>query len=247
MPEPGANTKEVTTEKIIQTLNEEQLELLTEFRVRCDERAYAHVQIMEEGCSIMHTFGMVISLTYRNGCPWPNFLWALEQRMMMLVNEMVALGASDEYDQDIAPQREETRPIIRRSFGLRLPFHDPCRTQDRSPKTPTKSHEHTRTESSFAIWDNGYVHRGTPQPYFKRFVSLSYNSLGQLSGIMRPHVPRETKAVFVFTDDINALRRIGGCLRYYPNGDMASHLEVIVMADQGQDTGLLQQQGQRPP
>ncbi|KAJ5427144.1 hypothetical protein N7465_002214 [Penicillium sp. CMV-2018d] len=56
-------------------------------------------------------------------------------------------------------------------------IHDPCRTQDRSPKTPTKSHEHTRTESSFAIWDNGYVHRGTPQPYFKRFVS-SYNSLG---------------------------------------------------------------------
>ncbi|KAJ5427143.1 hypothetical protein N7465_002213 [Penicillium sp. CMV-2018d] len=87
MPEPGANTKEVTTEKTIQTLNEEQLELLTEIRVRCDERAYA--------------LGMVISLTYRNGCPWPNFLWALEQRMMML-NEMVALGAFDEYDQGIA-------------------------------------------------------------------------------------------------------------------------------------------------
>ncbi|OQD67752.1 hypothetical protein PENPOL_c003G00195 [Penicillium polonicum] len=93
---------EVTTYKTIQTLNEEQLELLLEIRVRCDERAYARGQIMEEGCSILHTLGMVISLTYRNGCPWPNFLWALEQRMMILANEMVALGASDEYDQDIA-------------------------------------------------------------------------------------------------------------------------------------------------
>lgn len=92
----------MTTYKTIQTLNEEQLELLLEIRVRCDERAYARGQIMEEGCSILHTLGMVISLTYRNGCPWPNFLWALEQRMMILANEMVALGASDEYDQDIA-------------------------------------------------------------------------------------------------------------------------------------------------
>lgn len=36
-----------------------------------------------------------------------------------------------------------------------------------------------------------------------------------------------TKEVFIFTDDINALRRIDGGLRYYPNGHMASQLEVI--------------------
>jgi hypothetical protein len=92
----------VTTNNAIPTLNEEQLELLTEIRVRCDERASSRAQIMEEGWSIMRTVGMVISLTYRNGCPLPNFLWALEQRMMMLVTEMVALGASEYYDQALA-------------------------------------------------------------------------------------------------------------------------------------------------
>ncbi|KAJ5507177.1 hypothetical protein N7527_009320 [Penicillium freii] len=35
------------------------------------------------------------------------------------------------------------------------------------------------------------------------------------------------KEVFVFTDDIHAIRRIGGGLRYYPNDDIASHVEVI--------------------
>lgn len=35
------------------------------------------------------------------------------------------------------------------------------------------------------------------------------------------------KEVFVFTDDIHAIRRIDGGLRYYPNDDMASHVEVI--------------------
>lgn len=99
--EPRANTKEVATHQPIPTLSEDQLELLTDIRVRCDERAYARAQIMEEGWSIMHTVGMLISLTYRNGCLWPNFLWALEQRMVMLVNEMVALGVSDEFDQDM--------------------------------------------------------------------------------------------------------------------------------------------------
>jgi hypothetical protein len=92
----------VTTNNAIPTLNDEQLELLTEIRVRCDERASSRAQIMEEGWSIMRTVGMVISLTYRNGCPWPNFLWALEQRMMMLVTEMLALGASEYYDQALA-------------------------------------------------------------------------------------------------------------------------------------------------
>lgn len=49
----------------------------------------------------------------------------------------------------------------------------------------------------------------------------------QQSSLIRSHVHRMTKEVFVFTDDINALRRIGGRLSYNPNGDMASHLEVI--------------------
>ncbi|KAJ5197541.1 hypothetical protein N7449_008020 [Penicillium cf. viridicatum] len=49
----------------------------------------------------------------------------------------------------------------------------------------------------------------------------------QQSSLIRYHVHRMTKEVFVFTDDINALRRIGGRLSYDPNGDMASHLEAI--------------------
>ncbi|KAJ5979375.1 hypothetical protein N7501_002717 [Penicillium viridicatum] len=45
--------------------------------------------------------------------------------------------------------------------------------------------------------------------------------------LTRSHVHGMTKEVFVFTDDINALRRIDGGLPYYPNDDMASHVEAI--------------------
>ncbi|KAJ5602456.1 hypothetical protein N7537_005412 [Penicillium hordei] len=49
----------------------------------------------------------------------------------------------------------------------------------------------------------------------------------QHSSLTTSHGHRMTKEVFLFTDDINALRRIAGRLPYDPNGDMASHLEVI--------------------
>lgn len=49
----------------------------------------------------------------------------------------------------------------------------------------------------------------------------------QHSSLTRSHAHSMTKEVFVFTDDINALRRIDGSLPYHPDGDMATHLEVI--------------------
>ncbi|KUM56687.1 hypothetical protein ACN42_g10520 [Penicillium freii] len=49
----------------------------------------------------------------------------------------------------------------------------------------------------------------------------------QHSSLTRSHVHGMTKEVFVFTDDINALRRIDGGLPYYSNDDMASHVEAI--------------------
>ncbi|KAJ5941617.1 hypothetical protein N7516_001785 [Penicillium verrucosum] len=45
--------------------------------------------------------------------------------------------------------------------------------------------------------------------------------------LTKSHLHGMTKEVFVFTDDINALRRIGGSVAYDPKGDMASHLEAI--------------------
>lgn len=45
--------------------------------------------------------------------------------------------------------------------------------------------------------------------------------------LTRSHLHGMAKEVFVFTDDINALRRIDGDLSYYPNGHMARQLEVI--------------------
>lgn len=41
------------------------------------------------------------------------------------------------------------------------------------------------------------------------------------------HLHSMTKEVFIFTDDINALRRIDGDLAYPPNGQMAGHVASI--------------------
>ncbi|KAJ9481518.1 hypothetical protein VN97_g11955 [Penicillium thymicola] len=53
------------------------------------------------------------------------------------------------------------------------------------------------------------------------------NLLQQHLSLTRSHLHGKTEDVFVFTDDTNALRRVGGCLPYDPDGDMASHLEAI--------------------
>jgi ribonuclease HI len=43
----------------------------------------------------------------------------------------------------------------------------------------------------------------------------------------RSHLHTKSKEVFIFTDDIFALKRISGDLPYPPNGDISSQLEVI--------------------
>lgn len=62
---------------------------------------------------------------------------------------------------------------------------------------------------------------------FQERLSADNDLLQQHLSLTRSHLHGKTKEVFVFTDDINALRRIGGCLPHDQNGDMASHLEAI--------------------
>jgi hypothetical protein len=41
----------------------------------------------------------------------------------------------------------------------------------------------------------------------------------------------KTKDLFIFTDDIFALKRISGDVPYPPNGDISSQLEVLVLRE----------------
>ncbi|KAJ5426123.1 hypothetical protein N7465_001193 [Penicillium sp. CMV-2018d] len=79
-----------------------QLELLTQLRQAASNRSHARRRLLREASQLMRSANLIID-SYTNGgmAPSAGILWAMEQHMMSLVDEMWVVRAEERFYRDL--------------------------------------------------------------------------------------------------------------------------------------------------